>query len=687
MPKGHPSQRNKAFKGESKRRAKQRSEGKLKKKIKKQEIKQTKSKDAQQEIQIEKQAKNQEQKVKVVKAVNTKIIAMFPMNQQANIAALKFQLLQHLNVQSVGISSYCTQDCFLNVEANGKLIKQPLRFIFLDRNPEQILDACKVADIVCPVLSCRDCNTNTISLDPHSNANAFDEQGYKLLSNLRAQGLVQQVCYIQDLDEISQSKKSVVRKLFSRYFESEFPGSHIVDDCSTLMRSVVVLHEQPVEWRDIRGYMLPDDLAYVNGELSITGTWRGQNGLSADQLVHITGVDDFQIARIELLGMIEQVFETAQPESLDPICRDKKHDIGDCDDLLKDIAGMQLQEEEEQMIEQESDVSYEDLDKEFEEEAQKKREQFEIVHRDTEDLDYEDEVEYGVEVKLRERYDQYQGLKNIRTSEFDPLTFLPDEAEKIYNFRFLKKIKSDVLEEMKQSEQIKPGQRIKITLKNVPELIVQRLTQPNKIYIISGLLKHERKMTQMHVRFHRHQMHNCVLKSKHQVFAQIGFRRAHINPIYSRILNNCSKTKYVKEIKDDTFYLASFYFYNSFPQQPVIFWQNDFDFRGGEIMGVGDIQRCDTFQVILKRIVLTGYPVKINKRKAVIRMMFFNPDDIKFFKPIELSTKLGLRGNILEPLGTHGLMKCMFNNFVKPNDVVSLQLYKRVHPKFVNIQI
>ena len=39
MPKGHTQQRNKAFKGESKRRAKQRSEGKLKKKIKKQEIK------------------------------------------------------------------------------------------------------------------------------------------------------------------------------------------------------------------------------------------------------------------------------------------------------------------------------------------------------------------------------------------------------------------------------------------------------------------------------------------------------------------------------------------------------------------------------------------------------------------------------------------------------------------------
>lgn len=27
-------------------------------------------------------------------------------------------------------------------------------------------------------------------------------------------------------------------------------------------------------------------------------------------------------------------------------------------------------------------------------------------------------------------------------------------------------------------------------------------------------------------------------------------------------------------------------------------------------------------------------------------------------------------------------MKCVFNNFVRPNDILCLNLYKRVHPKF-----
>lgn len=60
--------------------------------------------------------------------------------------------------------------------------------------------------------------------------------------------------------------------------------------------------------------------------------------------------------------------------------------------------------------------------------------------------------------------------------------------------------------------------------------------------------------------------------------------------------------------------------------------------------------------------------------------MFFNPTDIKYFKPVELYTKEGLKGHIKQALGTHGLMKCTFNDYIKHSDVVCMPLYRRVFP-------
>ena len=71
-------------------------------------------------------------------------------------------------------------------------------------------------------------------------------------------------------------------------------------------------------------------------------------------------------------------------------------------------------------------------------------------------------------------------------------------------------------------------------------------------------------------------------------------------------------------------------------------------------------RRADPDRIILKRCILTG-AVQDTKSKAVVRHMFFNPEDIRWFKPLELWTKYGMRGKITDAIGTHGHMKCLFN--------------------------
>lgn len=61
---------------------------------------------------------------------------------------------------------------------------------------------------------------------------------------------------------------------------------------------------------------------------------------------------------------------------------------------------------------------------------------------------------------------------------------------------------------------------------------------------------------------------------------------------------------------------------------------------------VGALRSTDPDRVVLKKLVLTGFPVKVHKYKAVIRWMFHSPEDVRWFRPLDLFTKYGRRGRI-----------------------------------------
>jgi pre-rRNA-processing protein TSR1 len=171
-----------------------------------------------------------------------------------------------------------------------------------------------------------------------------------------------------------------------------------------------------------------------------------------------------------------------------------------------------------------------------------------------------------------------------------------------------------------------------------------------------------------------------ILRSKTDFRMHMGFRKVTSNVIFSQIYSGSTKFKFQRRIKADlNWHLVSFFAQTMFPPANFILFAEQ---EGQQNLAmIGSLLLPDLFKVILKRIILTGHPIKAKKKKATVKFMFFNTEDIRYFMKNEVYTKKGLKGKIQEPVGTHGLMKAVFNSPVKQSDTICMNLYKRVFPK------
>ena len=82
-----------------------------------------------------------------------------------------------------------------------------------------------------------------------------------------------------------------------------------------------------------------------------------------------------------------------------------------------------------------------------------------------------------------------------------------------------------------------------------------------------------------------------------------------------------------------------------FPSASVLVFREKKD--GNQVMvATGSVLSVNPDRITVKRAVLSGAPIKVHRKSAVLRFMFFNREDIEWFKPVELRTKYGRRGHI-----------------------------------------
>jgi len=263
---------------------------------------------------------------------------------------------------------------------------------------------------------------------------------------------------------------------------------------------------------------------------------------------------------------------------------------------------------------------------------------------------------------------------------------LPEDYAKCFQFENFQRTKRRVLNAGSATGDEPTGAQngwfVCVHVKDCPKLVYQSYADNRKPLLLNGLLEHEHRMSVQNLVIRKHPSFGSEpIQSKESLVFHVGCRRFRAAPVFSAHTNG-DKHKLEKYMRADAPVVATLYAPITFPPASVLVYKSYSDGRADQLVATGSLLSCNPSRVVTKRVVLSGHPFKINRKHAVVRYMFFNREDIQWFKPIELRTKYGRKGHIREPLGTHGHMKCVFDRQLNSQDTVLMNLYKRVFPKW-----
>ncbi|KAL5051478.1 hypothetical protein BDW71DRAFT_193815 [Aspergillus fruticulosus] len=318
------------------------------------------------------------------------------------------------------------------------------------------------------------------------------------------------------------------------------------------------------------------------------------------------------------------------------------------------------------------------------------------------DLEFPDEIELHPNVLARERLARYRGMKSLKTSPWNIAEDRPHEPEdwrRLLQFGDYKGSKNRILREALVGG-VNPGTRVDVHLRAVPASLRNK-PQPLSLF---SLLRHEHKHTVVNINMHLNAAVEEPIKSKQELIVQYGPRRLIVNPVFSSADNTPNNVhKFDRFLHPGRSAIATWIGPLTWGSVPVLVYKPrktfadpevldsadapepttaaDFSTSTLELIGTGTVVAPDPTRVVAKRAIITGHPYKIHKRVVTVRYMFFNAEDVNWFKALQLWTRRGRSGFIKESLGTHGYFKCTFDGKINPQDSVGISLYKRVFPR------
>jgi ribosome biogenesis protein BMS1 len=300
------------------------------------------------------------------------------------------------------------------------------------------------------------------------------------------------------------------------------------------------------------------------------------------------------------------------------------------------------------------------------------------------------------ELKLRFEVEDREGFSNDKANakrdggeeeEFGEDDWYDAQKAQIQKQLNINKSEFDILDDNQRInvEGFRAGQYAKIVLEGVASEFVTNF-RPQIPIIVGGLSATEDRFGFVQVRIKRHRWHKKILKTNDPLIFSLGWRRFESLPIYS-ISDNRIRNRMLKYTPEHMHCFATFH-------GPLIAPNTGFSAYssfsaknpGFRIAATGTVLDVETAPEIVKKLKLTGTPVKIFKNTAFIKDMFTTSLEIARFEGASIKTVSGVRGQIKKALAKpEGQFRATFEDKILMSDIVFLRAWYPIKPhKFYN---
>ncbi|XP_020289704.1 ribosome biogenesis protein BMS1 homolog [Pseudomyrmex gracilis] len=286
------------------------------------------------------------------------------------------------------------------------------------------------------------------------------------------------------------------------------------------------------------------------------------------------------------------------------------------------------------------------------EKKKKLKEQFDAEYDDSEKKTYYDELRAEVEKQA-----------GINKTEFEGL----DDDVRV------------------QLEGYRPGMYVRVEIEAVPCELIMNL-DPTYPIIIGGLLHGEENIGYVQTRIKKHRWYSRILKSRDPLIFSIGWRRFQSLPIYSKLEDNL-RHRMLKYTPEHVACVGHFWGPIT-PQGTGVLAIQDVASRepGFRIAATGSIVELDKSTQVVKKLKLTGVPMKIYRKTAFIKDMFNTALEVAKFEGARIKTVSGIRGQIKKAVSKpEGCFRATFEDKIMLSDIVFCRTWYKVDvPRFYN---